>query len=155
MRFLPFFCVGLLQKAALPFAKQPKSGNLVDTTLCPKYFFGIRVYAASYGRNMSFLDILKVQKQGLEGLASVGTIGLHMVSGPLVGVVIGYFLDRWLETSPWFKLIFLFVGIGAGFLNVYMDSKMLIARMNRDRRTPQPQEHASEEEKTPPPAEPK
>lgn len=80
---------------------------------------------------MAFLDFLKVQKQGLEGLASVGTIGLHMVSGPLVGVVIGYFLDKWLETSPWFKLIFLFIGIAAGFLNVYLDSKLLIARMEK------------------------
>lgn len=108
---------------------------------------------------MSFLDILKVQKQGLEGLASVGTIGLHMVSGPLVGVVIGYFLDRWLETSPWFKLIFLFIGIGAGFLNVYLDSKMLIARMNRDRRNPAPvenapEENASDKEKKPLPTDP-
>lgn len=104
---------------------------------------------------MSFFDILKVQKEGLEGLASVGTIGLHMVSGPLVGVVIGYFLDRWLETSPWFKLIFLFIGIGAGFLNVYMDSKILIARMNRDRKLSRSNEAVPEEEQTTHHADPK
>lgn len=104
---------------------------------------------------MSFFDILKVQKEGLEGLASVGTIGLHMVSGPLVGVVIGYFLDRWLETSPWFKLIFLFIGIGAGFLNVYMDSKILIARMNRDRKLSRSNEAVPEEEQTSHRADPK
>ena len=104
---------------------------------------------------MSFFDILKVQKEGLEGLASVGTIGLHMVSGPLVGVVIGYFLDRWLETSPWFKLIFLFIGIGAGFLNVYMDSKILIARMNRDRKLSRSNEAVPEEEQTSHLADPK
>ena len=84
---------------------------------------------------MAFRDFLKVQKQGLEGLASVGTIGLHMVSGPLVGLAIGYFLDKWLETSPWCKLIFLFLGIGAGFFNVYLDSKLLIARMDRKKQT--------------------
>ena len=104
---------------------------------------------------MSFFDILKVQKEGLEGLASVGTIGLHMVSGPLVGVVIGYFLDRWLETSPWFKLIFLLIGIGAGFLNVYMDSKILIARMNRDRKLSRSNEAVPEEEQTSHHADPK
>ena len=104
---------------------------------------------------MSFFDILKFQKEGLEGLASVGTIGLHMVSGPLVGVVIGYFLDRWLETSPWFKLIFLFIGIGAGFLNVYMDSKILIARMNRDRKLSRSNEAVPEEEQTSHHADPK
>ena len=56
----------------------------------------------------------------------------HMVSGPLVGVAIGYGLDAWLDTGPWCKLIFLFVGIGAGFLNVYRDSRRLLARMARE-----------------------
>ncbi len=80
---------------------------------------------------MSFFDFLKVQRQGLESLASVGVIGMHMVSGPLVGVVIGYFLDDWLGTGPWLKLIFLFIGIGAGFLNVYVDTRMLMERLNK------------------------
>ncbi len=85
---------------------------------------------------MAFLDFLKVQKQGLEGLASVGVIGMHMVSGPLVGLAIGYFLDRWLETGPWLKLIFLVIGIGAGFLNVYMDTKILVKRLDKQGRAP-------------------
>ncbi len=82
-------------------------------------------------RFMSFFDFLKVQKQGLESLATVGTIGLHMVSGPLVGVAIGYFLDEWLDTGPWLKLVFLIIGIGAGFLNVYVDTRMLVNRLDR------------------------
>lgn len=65
-------------------------------------------------------------------MGNVGVIGLHMVSGPLVGVAIGYGLDVWLETGPWCKLIFLLVGIGAGFLNVYRDSRRLLARMARE-----------------------
>ena len=84
---------------------------------------------------MAFLDFLKVQRQGLEGLASVGVIDMHMVSGPLVGLAIGYFLDRWLETGPWLKLIFLVIGIGAGFLNVYMDTKILVKRLDRQGRS--------------------
>lgn len=87
---------------------------------------------------MAFLDFLKVQKQGLESLASVGVIGMHMVSGPLVGVAIGYFLDDWLDTGPWLKLIFLFIGIGAGFLNVYIDTKMYMERLNRQRMLSEP-----------------
>lgn len=81
---------------------------------------------------MAFRDFLKVQKQGLQGMTSVGVIGLHMVSGPLVGVVIGYFLDKWLGTGPWLKLVFLVVGIGAGFLNVYVDTSRLVKRLDRD-----------------------
>ncbi len=65
-------------------------------------------------------------------MASTGVIGMHMVSGPLVGVAIGYFLDEWLGTGPWLKLAFLIIGVGAGFLNVYVDTKGLVDKMNRD-----------------------
>ena len=61
---------------------------------------------------MSFRDIWQAQKHGLQSLASVGVIGMHMVSGPIVGVAIGWGLDKWLGTSPWFKLVFLLIGIG-------------------------------------------
>lgn len=81
---------------------------------------------------MSFRDVWQAQRHGMEGLASVGTIGLHMVSGPLVGVGLGYLLDWWLGTGPWLKLVFLFVGIGAGFLNVYIDTKGLISRLDKE-----------------------
>lgn len=80
---------------------------------------------------MSFREILQQQQRGLEFMGNVGVIGLHMVSGPLVGVAIGYGLDAWLGTGPWCKLVFLLVGIGAGFLNVYRDSRRLLDRMAR------------------------
>lgn len=62
-------------------------------------------------------------------MAGVGVIGLHMVSGPLVGFAIGYGLDAWLAIAPWGKLCFLGCGIGAGFLNVWRDTKALLARL--------------------------
>ena len=64
---------------------------------------------------MSLKDIFKQQSKGMESLATTGTIGMHMVSGPLVGFAIGYGLDAWLETGPWLKLVFLVIGIIAGF----------------------------------------
>lgn len=81
---------------------------------------------------MSFDKYLKTKSSTFDTLATAGTIGLHMVSGPMVGFAIGYGLDYWLGTSPWFKLIFLLIGIGAGFLNVYEDSKRLLRRMQAD-----------------------
>lgn len=81
---------------------------------------------------MSFDKYLKTKSSVFDTLATAGTIGLHMVSGPLVGFAIGYGLDYWLDTSPWCKLAFLVVGIGAGFLNVYEDSKRLLRRMQAD-----------------------
>ena len=62
---------------------------------------------------MSFKDFLKQQQSGLEAMANTGVIGLHLVSGPLVGFAIGYGLDYWLDTSPWCKLFFLLLGIAA------------------------------------------
>ena len=77
-----------------------------------------------------FKDFLKQQQTGMEAMANTGVIGLHLVSGPAVGFAIGYGIDRWLGTNPWGKLIFLFIGIAAGFLNVYRDTKALLRKLD-------------------------
>ena len=70
---------------------------------------------------------IKPQKLGIFGvMGDAGIIGLHMVSGVLVGGAAGYFLDRWLDTSPWLLLVFLLLGVVAGFLNVYRDTQRLL-----------------------------
>lgn len=81
---------------------------------------------------MSFRDILEQQKEGARALSSpAGVIGLHLVSGPLVGFAMGYALDRWLGTTPWCGLAGLLLGIVAGFLNVWRDSRQLISRLEQ------------------------
>ncbi len=80
-------------------------------------------------KNGGFRDFLSQQRDGMSALSSVGVIGLHMVSGPLVGFAIGYGIDAWLGLHPWGKLVFLVIGIGAGFLNVYRDTQILLRRM--------------------------
>ena len=79
---------------------------------------------------MSLKDIFSQQQDGARAMSTVGVIGLHLVSGPLVGFAMGYALDMWLHTSPWCKLIFLFIGIGAGFLNVWRDTQALIRKLD-------------------------
>ena len=89
---------------------------------------------------MDFGKYVKTKSSTMDSLATAGTIGLHMVSGPMVGFGIGYALDYWLGTGPWLKLVFLVIGIGAGFLNVYEDSKRLLRKMQAEddkRRTSQ------------------
>ena len=81
---------------------------------------------------MSLKDIFKQQSKGMESLATTGVIGMHMVSGPLVGFAIGYGLDAWLGTGPWLKLVFLVMGIIAGFMNVYEDTRRLLRKMSRE-----------------------
>ena len=42
-----------------------------------------------------------------------------MVAGIALGAGIGLGLDWWLDTRPWFMIVFFFLGAGAGMLNVY------------------------------------
>ena len=86
------------------------------------------------GAVVSFRDFFGQQREGMRAMATTGVMGLHLVSGPLVGFAIGYGLDAWLGTSPWCKISFLLVGIGAGFLNVYRDTQALLRKLERERR---------------------
>ncbi|MDH5509635.1 MAG: AtpZ/AtpI family protein [Nitrospinota bacterium] len=49
----------------------------------------------------------------------VTTVGLQIVISVLIGFGMGLWIDRWLGTKPWFMLLFILLGVGAGFLNVY------------------------------------
>jgi ATP synthase protein I len=42
----------------------------------------------------------------------------ELLGGVLVGTAIGWQLDRWLSTKPFLMILFLFLGMGAGILNV-------------------------------------
>ncbi|KON65653.1 ATP synthase protein I [Komagataeibacter europaeus] len=45
--------------------------------------------------------------------------GTELVSALVVGVAIGWGLDHWLHTKPWFLIIFSLLGGVAGVLNVW------------------------------------
>ena len=51
-------------------------------------------------------------------------IAVDLVCAIAVGVGIGYFLDKWLGTSPWFLLIMMPLGMAAGILNVMKTAKV-------------------------------
>ncbi len=53
------------------------------------------------------------------GMGIAFALASHMIAGLAGGAVIGYFLDQWLDTSPWFFVVFFFLGSAAGMLNVY------------------------------------
>ncbi len=46
-------------------------------------------------------------------------IGAELLSAVIVGVALGYLLDKVFETAPWLMVVFLFFGGAAGMLNVY------------------------------------
>jgi ATP synthase protein I len=53
-------------------------------------------------------------------LASVGITFVVATAGATIG---GYFLDRWLGTTPWLTLIGLAVGVVAGFRGFFRSVK--------------------------------
>jgi ATP synthase protein I len=54
-----------------------------------------------------------------KALGELSTIGLALVIATVIGLAGGYYLDRWLGTSPWLTLIGLMLGIAAGFVNLF------------------------------------
>lgn len=53
----------------------------------------------------------------------LSTVGISMVAATVIGWYIGMKLDEWLGTSPWLTMIFLFIGIIAGFRNLFYYAK--------------------------------
>lgn len=51
----------------------------------------------------------------------------ELVVALLVAVAIGWFLDDWLETQPFFLVIFALLGAAAGALNVYRRARTFVA----------------------------
>lgn len=44
---------------------------------------------------------------------------IDMVAALAVGAALGYGIDRWLDTRPWFLMVGFIVGSAAGFLTIY------------------------------------
>ena len=58
-------------------------------------------------------------RQRMEGIGFAFRVGTELVAATGIGVGIGWGLDQWLGTKPWLMLLFLFIGGGAGVVNVY------------------------------------
>jgi ATP synthase protein I len=54
-----------------------------------------------------------------QGMGLAFRITTEFVAAVAVGVGIGWLLDNWLDTKPWFLILFVLLGAVAGFLNVY------------------------------------
>ena len=61
-----------------------------------------------------------------EPTSSIGTafkLSTELVSAVAVGTIIGFILDTTFGTKPWLILIFFFIGVGAGIVNVFRSAK--------------------------------
>jgi ATP synthase protein I len=55
-------------------------------------------------------------------------LGMLFPSSIVVGVVMGYYADRWLHTDPWGKMIGFLLGVVAGGINFYRDYKKITGK---------------------------
>ena len=67
-------------------------------------------------------------KKGLF-MGSAFRLGTELVAAVVVGTIIGFILDNWFDTKPWFIIIFFFIGVIAGIMNVIRTANNM---QNRD-----------------------
>ena len=58
-------------------------------------------------------------KKALRLMGHASALGIAIVLATAIGLAFGYWLDKVFDTSPWLTLIFLILGIIAGFRNFY------------------------------------
>lgn len=61
----------------------------------------------------------KETKKYIRQLAMASSIGFQVVLSIFIGLAIGVWLDSRLGTFPWLALVFMVLGVAAGFLNYY------------------------------------
>jgi ATP synthase protein I len=70
-------------------------------------------------RHANHLTFMKREtRQAWRELAFFSSLGFSVALSVFIGLGIGVFLDRYFDTSPWLLLVFLVLGIAAGFRNI-------------------------------------
>jgi ATP synthase protein I len=67
-----------------------------------------------------------------KSLGFLSSVGISMVASTFIGLAMGYFLDKWLGTSPWLTLIFLGLGIISGFRNIFILTARELKRQEKE-----------------------
>tara|TARA_Y100000992_G_scaffold243789_1_gene174841 strand:- start:527 stop:802 length:276 start_codon:yes stop_codon:yes gene_type:complete len=63
------------------------------------------------------------KNQNPSAIGSAFKLSTELVSAVAVGTIIGFILDKTFGTKPWLILIFFFVGVIAGIINVIKSAK--------------------------------
>ena len=65
-------------------------------------------------------------------MGSAFRLGTELVAAVVVGTIIGFILDNWFDTKPWFIITFFFLGVIAGILNVIRVANNMQKKINKD-----------------------
>ncbi len=75
------------------------------------------------------------KRQLFKSLGFLSSVGISLVASILIGLAMGVYLDRWLETRPLFTLIMLVIGVISGFRNVYILTTRELKRQQLEEQT--------------------
>lgn len=78
----------------------------------------------------------QIKKNSLVGslgaLSKVGSFGFIMAAAIFMGYYIGSYLDKKLDTEPWFLLLFLILSIIGAFIKFVQSVKEVSGKKNKD-----------------------
>jgi ATP synthase protein I len=74
---------------------------------------------------------------------ALSSVGLSFVLALVMGAWLGHALDKWLHTAPIFFVVFFFIGLAAGVLNVYRT----VSRAFPPSSTPKPPAASSDDDR--------
>lgn len=74
------------------------------------------------------------KRQLIKTLGFLSSVGICMVASCMIGLAMGYYLDEWLDTSPWLTLIMLGFGIASGFRNIFILTTRELRRQEKEDR---------------------
>jgi len=72
------------------------------------------------------------RQQLFKTLGFLSSVGISMVVSTFIGLAMGYYLDKWLDTAPWLTLVFLVLGIISGFRNIFILTRRELKRQQRE-----------------------
>ena len=74
-------------------------------------------------KNKAYRENSKENDKPVSSLGTAFKLSAELVAAVAVGTIIGFILDNWFGTKPWLILIFFFVGVIAGIMNVIKSAK--------------------------------
>ncbi len=86
----------------------------------PKDTFKTRLEIA---KSNVFKRNLYKDKKPPSSIGAALKLSTELVSAVAVGTIIGFILDKTFGTRPWLILIFFFIGVVAGIINVFRSAK--------------------------------
>jgi ATP synthase protein I len=65
-------------------------------------------------------------------LGRYSALGFEMALSVVIGMGIGYYLDKWLGTSPWLTILWLVFGFAAGLKGLYRAARQYEKESEKD-----------------------